>query len=387
LLGDSVVLVPIPRGKKKPSVPWGNLQPTAMRNLAHIKSLNKGNIGVIQGKKSGGICSIDIDHDDEVAPFLDLNPTLAKSLRTKGQRGENIWLQMSGHYPGLSIIQTHMEAPWGEWRADGAQTVIYGIHPSGRHYSFVYEAKPACVEFGQIVWPAHVIPPVHTLLPECTQGTQEDSGGHIGTQATHATQFTHEVMLQGLFSTVEQIVAACIPTQKKKNHHLLFKLARGVIALEQGRGGSKFTIDELMNVFEQWYANAKPTDCLDEAQAKDDYMTEFMDACRLAKHPLGGTTLVEAWHRATSNPPPPEAMIFESPDKRNLVALCRELQILAKEEPFFLSCRVAAQLLKHDTHSTAATWLGAFQTLKLIQEVKKGSATGRQASEYRYLKV
>jgi len=44
-------------------------------------------------------------------------------------------------------------------------------------------------------------------------------------------------------------------------------------------------------------------------------------------------------------------------------------------------------LLKHDTHSTAATWLGAFQTLKLLEEVKKGSAIGRQASEYRYLKV
>ncbi len=182
MLGDGVVLVPIPRGKKKPSVPWGDLQPTAMRNLAHIKSLNKGNIGVIQGKKSGGICSIDIDHDDEVAPFLDLNPALAKSLRTKGQRGENIWLQMSGHYPGLSIIQTRTEAPWGEWRADGAQTVIYGIHPSGQPYSFVYEAKPACVAFGQIVWPAHVIPPVLTLVPECTQGTQEDSGGLRRTQ-------------------------------------------------------------------------------------------------------------------------------------------------------------------------------------------------------------
>ena len=372
LLGDRALLIPIPPRHKGPKRPWKDVPQTAMRNPAHIRQLSRGNIGVVMGKRSGGICSIDIDHDDEAQRFLDLNPDLAKSLRTKGARGENIWLQMLGPYPSLSAIRTTAAAPWGEWRSDGGQTVIYGIHPNGERYAFINEVKPSCVHFGEIVWPAHVTPPPS---PGCTQETQEYISYSGDTD-------THEVLLTKWFTSVEEIVAVSLPQQLKSNHSMLFKLARGVIALEHGRG-SKFTTVELLDVFNQWHARA--TEFLSAEQTKEDYMTEFLDAYRRAKHPLGGVTVIEAWHRATSKPPPPEAMVFDSPDKRHLVALCRELQIAAGDKPFYLSCRVAQKLLKHQSHSTVAIWLGAFQTLKLLQEVEKGSANGRMASQYRYV--
>ena len=52
------------------------------------------NIGIAKARVSGGLCSIDIDVDDEVERFIALNPRLANSLRSKGARGCNVWFRV-----------------------------------------------------------------------------------------------------------------------------------------------------------------------------------------------------------------------------------------------------------------------------------------------------
>ena len=75
-----------------------------MSEPVYLKRLSRGNIGVLLGKPSSGLCSIDIDADDQLEPFLDLNPKLRESFRTRGARGANVWVQVLGPYPRLTTL-------------------------------------------------------------------------------------------------------------------------------------------------------------------------------------------------------------------------------------------------------------------------------------------
>ena len=83
LLGDDVVLVWANKGQKGPR--WRNWQHTGiemMKKPAYLKKLNSGcNLAVLTGAPSSGLCSIDIDDDESVEPFLALNPALESELR------------------------------------------------------------------------------------------------------------------------------------------------------------------------------------------------------------------------------------------------------------------------------------------------------------------
>jgi hypothetical protein len=101
---------------------------------SYLAGLNHGqNIGVLLGAASDGLCSIDADNDEYLEEFLKLNPGLRETLISRGARGGNVWLRIDGPYP-KSVNLTLDGKSWGEWRADGMQTVIHGTHPSGREY-------------------------------------------------------------------------------------------------------------------------------------------------------------------------------------------------------------------------------------------------------------
>jgi phage/plasmid-associated DNA primase len=151
-LGQDCVLLPIPIGEKRPrDAGWQKTTPIAARKQDHIRRLEAGNIGVLLGKAGGGLCSIDIDSDESAEEFVGLNPSLAKTLQTRGSRGRNFWVRMDGDFPPLAKMND-----WGEWRSDGGQTVIYGKHPSGSPYVWVVQERPVTIKFDDIVWPNHL---------------------------------------------------------------------------------------------------------------------------------------------------------------------------------------------------------------------------------------
>ena len=62
LLGDDVVLIPVLPDTKKPAVKnWQRLDTTSMMDAKHLRSLERGNIGVLLGRASGNLVSIDLD--------------------------------------------------------------------------------------------------------------------------------------------------------------------------------------------------------------------------------------------------------------------------------------------------------------------------------------
>ena len=156
LLGNDAVLLWLPLGSKRPASSFTGWQKTTISDTlepAYQAKLAEGNISVLLGDPSSGICSIDIDVDEHVQPFLDINPMLAGTLRSKGRRGCNIWVQMIDDCPKASALKTRDGGAWGEWRSTGNQTTIHGKHPDGMDYRLEVEAKPIRIHFEDIVWP------------------------------------------------------------------------------------------------------------------------------------------------------------------------------------------------------------------------------------------
>jgi hypothetical protein len=95
LLGQDAVLIAVEKGMKKPVEDgWQQTTVSRMSEPGYIEELEEYNIGVVLGSASKGLCAIDIDDDEQVEPFLALNPSLRRTLRTRGSRGAQIWVKV-----------------------------------------------------------------------------------------------------------------------------------------------------------------------------------------------------------------------------------------------------------------------------------------------------
>jgi hypothetical protein len=165
LLGNDVVLLPIPPGSKKPVLKgWQSTTLSQMQNPRYLAQLNHdGNVGVLLGR---GLATIDLDRDEDVEPFLALNPRLSGTLRTRRVRGCNFWVRLNGNYPKSCKLKTNAGKDFGEWRADGNQTVIHGEAIDKKKgekiptaYKIENRAQPIELAFDAIRWPEEVILP------------------------------------------------------------------------------------------------------------------------------------------------------------------------------------------------------------------------------------
>ncbi len=159
LIGSDVLLLRWPSGSKGTKRKWGHLTIADM-TPGYLAKLGLGNIGVALGEKSGDLCCLDIDRDEFVGPFLAANPEWRRTLQTHGARGRVFWFRCMGDYPKRTIkLKTLTGEAAGEFRSNGSQSIIWGIHPDTRKpYKMVYKAKPIEIDFSAIVWPKGVIP-------------------------------------------------------------------------------------------------------------------------------------------------------------------------------------------------------------------------------------
>ena len=169
LVGKRAVLLPLKLGSKAPKEnDWQKTtfeqtqKPSYQKRL--LEALRQGgNIGVVLGSASGNLCTIDIDTDAEIEPFLALNPKLASTLRTDGANGCQIWVRIVGEYPArrvnskLKVPGTDNKKSVAEWRGgNGIQSVIYGKHPQLKpkvRYRFAVEVPTVEAAFDEIIWP------------------------------------------------------------------------------------------------------------------------------------------------------------------------------------------------------------------------------------------
>ncbi|MDB4781940.1 bifunctional DNA primase/polymerase [Akkermansiaceae bacterium] len=154
-LGRNAVLLPIREGTKAtmvkgwPEKTFEDTQIPSYQNLLEGASA----IGVSLGAPSGGLCSIDFDCEEAMRAFLRVNPFLEETLRTKGRRGANLWVAITGNTPSLTHFKDASGNNIGEWRSDRSYTIISGKHPNGVEYQTVVATKPLEIAFEEIKWP------------------------------------------------------------------------------------------------------------------------------------------------------------------------------------------------------------------------------------------
>ena len=150
----NAVLLAIGKGKKNPTLTgWQKVQQDSMADPAYLDTLNHGgNIGVLLGSVSGGLCAIDFDADADAEAFLATNPELAGSFRTRGARGCQVWIRAQGVFPPSGDAKNAEGRKVAEWRADGRQSVIWGVHPDGHEYRWLVDVPPLPFHFQRIRW-------------------------------------------------------------------------------------------------------------------------------------------------------------------------------------------------------------------------------------------
>ncbi len=351
-----------------------------MREPEYLRELEAGNIGVAQGEKSHGICSIDCDTDNFLAEFLAANPALVGSLRTRGSRGGNVWVRCVGGYPRMSKIKTAKGDEVGEWRANGAQTIISGQHPSGGDYSFIVDAPPAEITFESIVWPEGWQQPKAkaTELP-----IEPSNAVNSVTQGTQVTQDVESCVT--VFN-----VARFVPTARHQTDRLLFGMARHMKTWEK-REGRESTVAEKTGVFKAWWPLARGH--TDPEMDFHAYHAKWLRGCKAVNYGDDDSPLAAAWRFAQAQPLPAEATAERggmpmSPKMQRLVALCYQLQKLQGTEPFCLGSRDAAPLLGA-AHTTVFYLLDSLANevdpSHILKKVSVGSQAARRTNEYLYL--
>ena len=151
-------LVRLAHGQKCPiDKHWDKLVRRDMTDK-YLAGFNGHNVGVSLGVASDGLCTVDADNGQFLEAFLIVNHNLRESLISHGARGGNVWIRLKDKYPPAGKIKTADGKPWGEWRADGNQTVIHGVHPSGCEYRNNGKA-PMEISFDEINWPEGLILP------------------------------------------------------------------------------------------------------------------------------------------------------------------------------------------------------------------------------------
>jgi hypothetical protein len=331
---------------------WKHLRPD--KSPEFLARLPRGNIGVALGQASGGLCAIDCDVDGFYADLVDASPWLVGTLSTKGSRGCVFWLRIDGQYPPTTKLKTRA-GDVGEWRATGAQSIVWGIHPSGQPYQFIAKRPAVRIDYSKITWPDAVIdPPLYR-----------------DTDVVCSASLPLSLSVKSL----EEAVLLCVPSVVHANNTALFRLARAI------KGMSGDPTELRTQAFNLWFERARAAGVLRPEQTRDQYLVEFMNACRKARTPLGESPAELAMRLAATEPPPPEAAAFETPEGKLLVALCWQLHRLAKGEPWFLASRTVARLTGR-SHAAAATWLNALVAMNILEVVEEH--TSSKATRYRY---
>ena len=188
-----------------------------------------------------------------------------------------------------------------------------------------------------------------------------------------------------LLTSLSEAVQQALPEREHENNSRLFLLSRSLLTLERSLG-RKLTVSENLEAFNLWHQEVSASGLLRPGQPKEQYMSEFANARRCARVALGDDPTTQAWLKAQSEPLPVEAGVWESRERKLLVALCYQLHLAANGQKWFLSCRDAARLvLPSEPQGFVKTnrWLNEFVGLGILEIAERGTTI--RATRFRYL--
>ncbi len=162
-----------------------------------------------------------------------------------------------------------------------------------------------------------------------------------------------------------------------------------VLGLARGVKFSHFTRDFTQPQLDTLARFAFDTiDYLRRGHERDETVAAFRTAHERAKFPLPGFFATIAFSQARTAPLPSAAKRYEDDSLRMLVAGCHELQRMAGDSPFVLTCRDAGREIGRH-HETAHDYLKMLVRDGVLEKVfagKAGSGWGC-AAKFRFVTV
>lgn len=383
-----------PRTKRPALQSWKRYQkqrPSESTIRNWFKSDTDRGLAVCLGAVSGGLVCRDFDQMDAYEAWAAEYPELAATLpQSETSRGRHVFCMAADHAVESLSPTGASTIPFddGELRGGNCYVVLPpSTHPSGHVYRWLIPPGDT-IPFADLA---------DTGLNRCwaepdVESTDPDAGQHSGftecTERTEPTQCTDEDRSHGrrgslansidFFSIgdeTEQAIAATLPTGEGQRNNALFSLAQRLKSLPALCEADPRSLD---SVVQEWHRRALPvigTESLEESVA------DFRRAWRNVKFPAG--VMRPLFEAAMTEPLPHCCERYATFEVKQLIVLCRALHEHWRPEPFFLSCRVAGELL-NVSHTTANKWLYLLADDEVLFEVEKGSQAGRRASRFRY---
>jgi len=199
------------------------------------------------------------------------------------------------------------------------------------------------------------------------------------------TQVTHETfgnVLTDLLPDIKELV----PLEDHETMGCMFPLARIARTIER-RTGCPVTVDRLEMIFDAWYAYCESADISTHTGDPSDYFASFVAIYDSTRVPHDEGIMERALEAAMRSPEPLgiNKLRKTNPDILRISSLCYQLHLLNVDGHFFLSVRKVEQLIPHLKRQKINYIIRYLCASGFIEEIQKGSLSGRQASVFKYM--
>ncbi len=306
-------------------------------------------LAVICGAVSGGLVARDFDDAQVYERWMIEHETLAARLPTvKTGRGYHVYFRN-----GLRSI---VKLSDGELRGAGYCLLPPSKHESGKHYRWL------------------------THLPE-DRPVPEVDPFEVGLAPPPAepsipAPVVRLLSLGDTDAAIEEAITMSLPAKPGQRNRQVFALERLLLTIL----GSDVDPATLRPIVERWHERALPA-----IRTKDFDTTwrDFLYGWPRVRVPLGIRPMSFAVTQAESAPLPAVAQRYACPVTRRLIGICAALQAVSPEQPFFLACRKAGDLLgvSYPSASRMLKRLVRDRVLRVARPSKRGK---RRATRYRF---
>ncbi len=396
-------LIPIRSGTKKPACQkWEQYQrqrPDVQRLRRWFNTDVSRGLAVICGDVSGGLICRDFDCNESYDAWKRNHAHLAAILPTVStSRGLHVYFCGSVEQV-RKFGKTNASVVFfddGELRGGGYCLLPPSVHPDGLTYEWLIEPNGDQVPFIENIEKAGFLCSfvktnakssdrlqTDTLqlcnkTPRVNTENAENTGDYRGCRTLSVGEAVFDEKLK---TQIREIVRATQPTGPGQRHRKIFEIARRLKSIPR-------LVDIEARHFRpfvrKWHEMAKN---VIRTKEWEETWIDFLEGWDRVRKPSGeglmNEILEKVEHEFDENGVPARPrIIFDNPKARLLYGICRELQLVVGEQPFFLSTDTVAELLSV-SKKTAWAWLKTLEHERVIELVYKGH-TGR-ASEYRFI--
>ena len=287
----------------------------------------------------------------------------------KTRRGSHIYFR-------CDVLKHNVDLPnhEGELRYNGVNILPPSAHQTGTRYQWT--VSPFDIDRIPIL-PPNFAEEFGWRKKEGVRISPNGTEKTESTEETEITEKTEEIIVVCVDSELEPIIRRCLPKQEGVRHRQVFDLARELKTLHRFRESNPRCFEQVLR---RWHELALP---VIGTKPWEETWFDFLNGWPLVRY-FKDELSVEAVAEQAREIEVAEARKYEEPKLRHLAAICHQLQVLQGAQPFFLSCRTAANLIDV-THQEAHRWLRGLVLDGLLKEVEKGIAGGTRATRFRFL--